>query len=225
MTTILKYFYKEIICDKFGLNIVYDYTNRHLSDNEIGYIHLGDTRHIALINIMQEGGTPVTSMLLAGHDNIISASHYYSNITSLIECKTYRKYRKLISGNVQYEISTHTSLPNVAHSTPLSDGGKCYSQSYQSGNINDCLATIGENGEIGYCPSCNYYRKNDSFYFSSDDIYKRHIEDDCIALKSSIDLIRQGKGHIEDIGEVLLKLHASSISYEQYLMEKHKNNK
>ena len=37
-------------------------------------IHIGDTRHIAMINLIAEGASPVTAMLLAGHedDNFIS---------------------------------------------------------------------------------------------------------------------------------------------------------
>ena len=79
MNTILRYFYRDIIVGKYGFRVLQETTNQHLEDDEIGRIHLGDTRHIALINIMQEGGTPVTAMLLTGHDNIITASHYYSN--------------------------------------------------------------------------------------------------------------------------------------------------
>ena len=37
-------------------------------------------------------------------------------------------------------------------------------------------------------------------------------------------IVRQGKGCVEDIGEALLKLRASSISYENYLMEKKLKN-
>lgn len=224
MNTILKYFYKEVICEKYGLRVRSTCENRHLSDNEICLIHLGDTRHIALINIMQEGGTPVTAMLLAGHTNAVTAGHYYSNVKNLIECKTYRKYRKLISGDIQYQISTGAVLPHAGSYEVLSNGGRCYSAAYKDGSIDDCLSVIGENGEIGYCPACTYYRQDGIAYFGSDDIYKQQLESDCTALKNAIELVRRGKGCVEDIGEVLLKLHASSVSYEAYLLEKRKND-
>ena len=225
MNTILKYFFREIVCGKYGLQLKNSYKGRHLADDEIGYIHLGDTRHIALINIMQQGGTPVTAMLLAGHDNIITAGHYYSNIKNLIECKTYRQYRKLISGDIQYQISAKTVLPQADDYLMLSDGGRCYSAAYKDGRIDDCLNVVGENGEIGYCPACVYYRRDGLSFFGSDDIYKRHLQEDCVALKNAIELVRRGKGSIEDLGEVLLKLRASSASYEAYLLEKHKKCK
>ena len=46
-------------------------------DHEINFIHIGDTRHIAMINLIAEGASPVTAMLLAGHDNITTSSHYF----------------------------------------------------------------------------------------------------------------------------------------------------
>ena len=224
MNTILRCFYKEVICEKYGLRIKGEYTGGHLADGEIGYIHLGDTRHIALINIIQEGGTPLTAMLLAGHSDMNTASHYYSNLTNLIECKTYRKYRRYICGETQYQISTGAMIPETRECQPLSDGGRCYSEHFKAGSIVDCMSAIGENGEIGYCPTCQYYRKGGTSYFGSDDIYKRQMKDDCTALRDAIAIVRQGKGCVEDIGEALLKLRASSISYENYLMEKKLKN-
>ena len=111
MNTILKYFFKEIVHEKYGYTIVYDNGEVDHENKEIRYIHLGDTRHIAFINLMQEGATPVTAMLLGGHTNIEMASHYYSNVTQFIECQTYRQYRKCICGDVEYKLSHADNLP------------------------------------------------------------------------------------------------------------------
>lgn len=220
LNTILKYFYKEIIGERYNYTTVYENETTYLPDNQIGYIHLGDTRHIAMINLMQEGGTPMLAMFLAGHTNTEMASHYYSNVTRLIECKTYREYRRIVSDNTKFEISKVFSLPQVGNFKELCDGGRCYSPKYNNEEIDDCLKSIGDNGEIGYCPNCIYYRNNTISFFSSDDIYKKHIKDDCDALKDAINLIREEKGDVEDIGEALLKLKSSSKSYEAYLLEK-----
>ena len=221
LNTILRYFYVEVINGKYGYNIIYEHDNSHLDDGEICFIHLGDTRHIALINIIQEGGTPVTAMQLAGHSNTEMAAHYYTNLTQLIECKTYRQYRRMISGDSKFSISNISYIPSTRISVPLNDGGKCYSEHYRNGEISDCLCSVGENGEIGYCPKCVYYRCDGASYFGSDDIYKRNIEDDCKMLVESVKLVRQGKGNIEDIGEIMLRLHSSSKSYQTYQLEKH----
>ena len=220
LTTILRYFYAEVIEDMYGYNVIYEHENMHLKDGEICYIHLGDTRHLSLINIMQEGGTPVTAMQLAGHTNTEMAAHYYTNLTQLIECKTYRQYRRMISDDSKYSISNMSYIPSTRVSVPLADGGKCYSEHYQNGEITDCLCAAGGNGEIGYCPKCKHYRCAGSSYFGSDDIYRRNIEDDCKLLVEAVAKVRQEKGSIEAIGEVMLRLHSSSISYQTYLLEK-----
>lgn len=223
MNTILKYFYKEIIGGKYNYITVYENDATYLPDNQIGYIHLGDTRHIAMINLMQEGGTPMLAMFLSGHTNTDMASHYYSNVTRLIECKTYREYRRIASDNTKFEISKAYSLPQVGEYRELSGGGRCYSPSYISEEFEDCTKAIGDNGEIGYCPKCIYYRKNTLSFFSSDDIFKKQIKEDCEALKEAINLIREEKGDVEDIGEALLKLKSSSKTYEAYLLEKQRS--
>lgn len=219
MNTILRYFYRDIITGKYGFRILQENTNRHLEDDEIGRIHLGDTRHIALINIMQEGGTPVIAMLLAGHDNMITASHYYSNVENFIECKTYRQHRKMINGDNQYHLDIISRHSKKGCGTPLKDGGECVSVAYQAGKIDDCLDSTGANGEIGYCPSCKHYR-NAEGYDASEDIYKRNLYNDCVLLTQAVEIIRKGQGSTEDLGEALLRLRSSSLSYQEYLLGK-----
>ena len=162
------------------------------------------------------------AMFLAGHANRETASHYYSNVTRLIECKTYREYRRIASDNTKFELTKASSLPQVGNYKELMDGGRCYSPKFNNEEIDDCLKSSGNNGEIGYCPNCVFYRSNTLSYFSSEDIYKKHIKDDCKALKEAINLIREEKGDVEDIGEALLNLKSSSKSYEAYLLEKHR---
>lgn len=219
MNTILRYFYRDIIAGKHKLHVLQETKNQHLADNEIGRIHLGDTRHIALINIMQEGGTPVTAMLLAGHDNMITASHYYSNVENLIESKTYRMHRKMISGDNQYHLDILSQQSRNGHGKPLRDGGECVSPAYQSGKIDDCLDSTGANGEIGYCPTCKHYR-NAGGYDASEDIYKRNLYNDCVLLTQAVEIIRKGQGSTEDLGEALLRFRSSSLSYQEYLLSK-----
>lgn len=223
INTIIRYFFYEIIQNEYGLKTIYGRSERHLKRDEINYIHLGDTRHLALINIMAEGGTPVTAMLLAGHDNIEMSAHYYSNITNLIECRTYRQYRQISLGEVTYQLSSLKKFPIIRENNfkKLSHGGRCFSEKFYIGDYSDCFALASKEGEIGYCPDCKFYRKSSSSFFSTDDgFYKRKIEDDCKKLEDAIHLVRIGKGDTEDIGEALLNLKSSSFSYQEYFEEK-----
>lgn len=220
MNTILKYFYKEIIQDMYGYTVFYNHNDIDHENKEIHYIHLGDARHIAFFNLMEEGATPVTAMLLGGHTNIEMASHYYSNVISFIECKTYRQYRKMISGDVKYQISCTKKLSPAGTPVLLSDGTYCYSKHYQNRSEEDCLQAIGPNCEIGYCEACTHHRRNGQSYFSGDDIYKRRIEDDCKVLLLAIQSVMEEKGNTENIQEAILNLNSSKYSYKAYLEEK-----
>lgn len=220
MNTILKYFYKEVIQDKYGYTVYYNHEDIDHENKEIHYIHLGDARHIAFFNLMEEGATPVTAMLLGGHTNIEMASHYYSNVLSFIECKTYRQYRKMISGDVKYQISHQKKLSPAGTPVTLPNGTLCYSKYYQNFLANDCIQAIGPNGEIGYCEVCGFHRRNGHSYFSGDDIYKRRIEDDCKTLLLAIQSVMEDKGNTENIQEAMLNLNASKYSYQSYLLEK-----
>ncbi|SCY23489.1 hypothetical protein SAMN02910292_01155 [Lachnospiraceae bacterium XBB2008] len=222
MNTILRYFYVEVIQGKYGYKVIYSGKDGHLEDDEISYIHLGDTRHIALINILQEGGSPVAAMLLAGHEDINMTAHYYSNVSTLIECKTYQQHIKCISTDKKLEIVPQNLLPPPCDGVELSDGGMCYSQKYKEGITDDCLDCIGPNGEIGYCPECPYYRRKEMSYFSIDDKYKQKINDDSEFLAYTVSLVRQNKGYSEDIIAAILKYSADCYSYQDYLEEKYR---
>jgi len=222
LSTIMRYFFHDVIEKEYGLTIIYGNQEGHLKRNQINYLHLGDTRHLALINIMAEGGTPVTAMMLAGHDNIEMSAHYYSNISNLIECQTYRQYRLITKGQVQYEVSTTKGFPIKQRDkfAKLSNGGRCYSEKYQQGDFTDCKLSAGKSGELGYCPTCPFYRKPGRGYYNSDNMYKRAIKDNCQTLSEAVHQVRLGNGDTEDIGEAMLRLKASSYSYEKYYQEK-----
>lgn len=219
---VMRYFFHDVIADRYGFKIIYDRETKHLEENCINYLYLGDTRHLALINIIAEGGTPVIAMLLAGHDNIEMSAHYYGNITSLIECRTYKQYRKVLKGNVTYEISRREQLPlNIKDFVALDDSGRCYSPSFIKNDYSDCKKISGPEGEIGYCPHCMFYRKgHKKDFFKGDDIYKHRIEDDCKHLEQVVKMVRLEKGNSEDIIQALLRLQNSSYDYQQYCEEK-----
>ena len=225
MNTIMRYFYRDVIEKKYKMTVVYDSEYSHLGENQINYIHLGDTRHLALINIIAEGGTPVLAMLLAGHSNMEMAAHYYSNISNLIECRTYRQYRLVMQGEVSYQVSSTKALPTRAKYVRLTDDSLCYSEKYRNHDFSDCMSAVGKRGEIGYCPSCPYNRSQNEMYFHSDNVYRRKIEDDCKALTEAIRVARIGNGATEGIMEAMLRLKSSSYDYQQYCQEKLDNER
>lgn len=221
INTILKYFFNEIIEEKYGYQVHYIDPISRLEDKEINFIHIGDTRHIAMINLIAEGASPVTAMLLAGHDNVATSSHYFSNLSQFIECRSYQVYRKLTSSQTSYEISKSQPRYTVGKAfVQLENKGRCYSPRFASGDFSDCLKVISNHAELGACTSCPLYRKAGKEYFSMDKTYKKSVDQEALIVDEAIKRVRQGKGNLEDIGEALLKLSSVSHSYQEYLAAK-----
>ncbi|MGU8055133.1 hypothetical protein ACS60S_03115 [Streptococcus suis] len=221
INTILKYFFNEIIEEKYGYQVHYIDPISRLEDKEINFIHIGDTRHIAMINLIAEGASPVTAMLLAGHDNVTTSSHYFSNLSQFIECRSYQVYRKLTSSQTSYEISKSQPRYTVGKAfVQLENKGRCYSPRFAAGDYSDCLKVISNHAELGACTSCPFYRKAGKDYFSMDKTYKKSVDQEALIVDEAVKRVRQGKGNIEDIGEALLKLSSVSHSYQEYLAAK-----
>ncbi|BDD40794.1 hypothetical protein [Streptococcus ruminantium] len=221
INTILKYFFNEIIEEKYGYQVHYIDLISRLEDKEINFIHIGDTRHIAMINLIAEGASPVTAMLLAGHDNVATSSHYFSNLSQFIECRSYQVFRKLTSSQTTYEISKAQPRYTVGKAfVQLENKGRCYSPKFASGDYSDCLKVISNHAELGACTSCPFYRKAGKEYFSMDKTYKKSVDQEALIVDEAVKRVRQGKGNMEDIGEALLKLTSVSHSYQEYLAAK-----
>lgn len=220
LNTCLRYFYEKIVKERYGYRIIYDNINSTLQDErEIDYIHLGDTRHLALINLILEGATPMVAMMLAGHDNPDMSSHYYSNITKLVECRTYRQYKKMLNGQTAYKLSGPTAHMSVRDFTPLPDGSRCYSTNYKNGDISDCHRSCGPCGELGFCGTCTYHRDKDQLFTDSKELYVNRIMNECDNLQEVVRAVRNGKGELEEITQVLMRLKDQEYSYQQYLLE------
>lgn len=221
LNTILKYFFYEIISKQYRYFIHHIDTPEQLKENEINFIHIGDTRHIAMINLIAEGASPVTAMLLAGHDNVTTSSHYFSNLSQFIECRSYQVYRKLTSSQTNYGISK-TQYKYIANKNyvSLDNKGRCYSPRFAEGDYSDCLKVISSHAELGACTSCPFYRKAGKDYFSMDKTFKKSIDEEALIVDEAIKRVRAGKGNMEDIGEALLNLKTITHSYQEYLTEK-----
>lgn len=220
LATCLRYFYIFIIQERYGYKVIYNSDSTALnSEDEIGYLHLGDTRHLALINAIAEGVTPMVAMMLAGHDNPDMAAHYYSNIASLIECRTYRQLKKLLKGKQSYAISGRSRGLATEKFIVLEDKSRCYSEKVRKNDFSDCYKALGPSGEVGFCNTCNYHRNEGHSFSDNKEKYINRITSECMNLAEIVKLVRKGKGEKEDIIQALLKLRNSSYSYQQYLIE------
>lgn len=211
LNTCLRYFYKEVV---------------PLYCPALDSVRFGDTRHIAMASLILSGGSPVICRELAGHSDIDISSHYYANISNLVECVTLERYRKSKSGGMDIvgERKYPLSIPNGGYRLPA---GWCDDESVATGEITECLKAAGEHGEIGDCTHCEHYQPDDhgirmKFFDSS--VGKGRVDADCQYLMQMIEQVRKGIGYAEDIGAALLRLQHSGSRYSKCLWEKYKKS-
>lgn len=223
----LRVYYYDIVQKRYGMHVfkTKGVTDFSYDKNNIQYINLGDTRHVSMINAIAEGCSPEIVMQMAGHDSIDMSAHYYANMSSYIECRTYARYMQSLSEQTYIMGSNFYAPAQTDSYIELENNGKCYSKAMAEGKITDCVAASGDNGEIGYCPGCRFYRTGDfNYFFDDNDIYKNKIDANMDYLRKMVKLIRQGKGLNEDIKEVMLQFKSNKYDFEQYLMEKYKHD-
>jgi len=208
MNNCLRVFYSEII---------------EPSGENVSRIRLGDTRHLAMTNLIISGGSPMICMELAGHANIDVSAHYYANISNLIECVTLELYRKTkkrpadMTGISKYPLSVPDSKIRVAD-------GWCSSEVMRDGRVDDCLKVLNNNCHIGDCRYCGHYQPDNpgvNIAFYDERTGKDQVDADSRYLIRMIELVRRGLGHEEDIGSALLRLQHSSDHYGKCLWEKY----
>ena len=208
LNTCLRYFYQEVVKAK---------------NTSLNAIRLGDTRHIAMVNLIISGGSPVICRELAGHSDIDISSHYFSNISNLVECVTLEQYRKTMGGktNIVGTPKFPLSISNEWYRLPE---GWCGSPSVKDGDISECLKITGTQGEIGNCSYCIHYHPDQPgirLEFLDEKTGKQKVDADSRYLIQMIELVRKGIGYTEDISAALLCLQRSSNHYSSCLWEKY----
>lgn len=213
------YTYNNLYC---SLHKFYDEVVRK-SELKIKCIKLGDTRHLAMVNLIITGGSPVICMELAGHSNIDISSHYYSNISSLVECVTLERYRR--SKSKSAKISGRSKYGNLISEQKhrISDGW-CDVMAVKDGDISECLKASDQDGHIGACGCCIHHwpdMQGMRLEFLDAENGKKQVDTDVQFLMKMIQRTRSGIGYTEDIEKALLKLQRSSDHYSKCLWEKY----
>lgn len=197
-----------------------DFYRNVLAGKEIPVVNLGDTRHIAMINLIISGGSPRMCMELAGHANIGISSHYYTNMAELVECSTYalfRKNKKGAAARIQGE--SFYSLTPLSELTQVPEGW-CGSPRRRMEEVDDCIQTVNSLGEIGDCKSCRYFRRDrqgQHLDFFDTEQGRQKVEADSWFLMHMVEAVRQGIGCQENIRQAMLRLQQSCHHYRECL--------
>lgn len=211
-------FYKEIIQDRYGYEIIYDDDKIFLNSNQIQKVCLGDTRHLSAINAIQEGVPITTVKQLLGDKSDDIAAHYFSNASKYVECRAYKLHKRML-GNMPNFSTSGYEKPLKARAFAEVEGGWCYSDNYLAGSIEDCRGAVGPNGQLGYCSKCPNYRPKNQTFSDSAELYKREIDNDSKNILFLINRYKSNKCEFSDVLQAFLKERESEDNYFKYLIE------
>ena len=179
--------------------------------DDVSSIHLGDTRHLAMIGLIISGGSPVICRQLAGHESVDIASHYYANTSSIVQSAS--SFFTRDRGKACSLVSAPFRMPPegaLLHPVP---GGMCGAPQILSGDISECMRNIPAGGIPGDCAGCP------SFYPDRDHLHRAvsrsgdGIPSDAPFLFAMLDRLRKGQGMDCSFREALARELESSGRY------------
>lgn len=197
---------------------------REILGDESYPVHLGDTRHLAMVNLILSGGSPVVCRELAGHEDIDISSHYYSNMSGVVESMILARFRGWdpssgISGENRYYMSVPDNRVRVRD-------GWCDHTDISHGDVSECVKAYVPGGKIGDCFTCrHFYADRKGLQMKIEKAAKKAVDDDGIYLMQMIELVRKSLGYVEDIDEALLRIQGSANRYGRLLARKYREEK
>lgn len=217
----LSYFYRDVVQKKYGYDIVFDQDD--LAEAEIERIHLGDTRHIAMIALAVSGGSPTICKELAGHDSITISSHYYTNLTEFLDVLGYERFRENKATMIKsFGIQINQQYPV--------ENGYCQCKQVWNGDYSPCISAVNSDGVPGSCVVCRWYFpskiqlpikmptsyiKDNHTDVSPKKAISLELQQTCTLLKQAVNQLRQGLGNTDTVSSILDRLSAQSQQYVQ----------
>lgn len=82
-------FFKKVVAERYGYEVLEKGSTDILRKGEIERINYGDTRHLAFLNLIVSGFNPYTIAQLGGHRSLSAQTAYYSCLTAFCTSKAY----------------------------------------------------------------------------------------------------------------------------------------
>lgn len=203
------------------------YRLRRLIKKELGLdgvsINLGDTRHLAMINLMLSGGSPVVCRELAGHEDIDISSNYYANLSAIVESTVYEychsgDQRAVLDGRLYFPVSAPKQKVRVHE-------GYCDYLPVGSGDVSECLKNFKGQMRLGECHDCrHFYPDRQGLRLNIRNNCKKEVDMSGEFLMQMIEMVRKGNGYAESIQAAMARLNKAGndyagVLYRQYMEE------
>lgn len=180
-------------------------------------INIGDTRHLAMINLILSGGSPVICRELAGHESIDISANYYANLSTVVESAAYEAYHMgsseaVFEGDMKIKLHVPQGLYRMAD-------GYCDVEKIGEGDISECMKNYSRSGRFAECYECkHFFPDGEGLRLRIRNNAKDKVDADGLFLMKVIDQVRKGNGALEEIEQALLRLQNSSTDYRSILI-------
>lgn len=168
LNKLLDDFYSTIIGGYYGLIVIDEETikSRYVNADDSEYtinageimkLQLKHTRHLAMINLVFSGCSPMMVKEFAGHSNENISANYYGNIKKLCRARIVYVHHLAIGKkktNIYYSRPTKIDVSTDKSGAYIElDNGRCYSPNYVNDIENDVDCS-----KAGYdCFNCKYF--------------------------------------------------------------------
>ena len=224
MEHLLQKFYENVISSIYHFRIVSpddiecryaeaDDGSMEINSDEIMFVLLKHTRHLAMINLVMRGCNPIVIKDFAGHVDSAISENYYGNISKVVRCVTrnlYDRARNKRSDAVVfgYGESATMYLPAGPEDTTEVDQGECISARFAAGDAGDCLSSEGD------CLRCQYLRKK---YMGADIKKQENKVDNEVAFVMELLKDPALEQRLDEYQEEMLRAQESiAVLYRQY---------
>lgn len=219
LRVLLDRFYDDILVGRYHCAIA-DGVNKP-GAGEINRIRLGDTRHIAIINMMVSGSSLVTCKELCHHFSISTAQNYYANVTAFLDALDWQyftpsPYTPEVS-TVGGQASSDKPLLIDLHSVTKIPNGYCTSKRYASGDFADCARAVNSNGCIGDCARCYHCVPDKANHQNMKEQNQNELLKVCTLLAEALNCYRRGEGISAPIESILDALKTEASQYRHLL--------
>ena len=173
-------FMQEVIVDKMQYKLITrelieeeikaGTTNAELELDEISEWSCGDTRHLAMINLIMKGCSPMLIKDFAGHTTSDMSAHYYSNAYKMVKTSLFNEIgsKRVIDVPQSKKLTMSRYGENDCIPCPA---GFCKSKNYIIGSGIDCI-------KVKKCESCNYLIRQRTITTEEHDWHSKRIQDD-----------------------------------------------
>lgn len=172
-------------------------------------IRLGDTRHLAMINIALSGASPEVCMALARHEDIDIASSYYSNLSTFVGSAIFSSDEE-----DTVRIVGKAALPADPETMMRVRDGWCDDRGVPDGDVGGCLKNYRQAGHLGDCYGCVHFHPEQlAARIRTRDEMEGHLDLGWDGLLAAIDLLAEDAGHKDGLLSAMDKLRNSAFRY------------